>query len=50
MGGERKLRYTLSAVAWVGALLCALGLMSSAISVAAQGGQLITTANEAAQR
>jgi hypothetical protein len=35
MSADRKLRDTLSAVACVGALLCALGLMSSAISVAA---------------
>lgn len=49
MSGERKLRYTLSAVAWVGLLLCTLGLMSSAISVAAQGGQMSTAAAEAPQ-
>ena len=39
MSGERKLRYTLSAAAWVGVILCALGLFSSAASVAAQGSQ-----------
>lgn len=31
---DRKLRYTLSAVAWVGAFLCGLALMSSAIALA----------------
>ncbi len=50
MSGERKLRYTLSAVAWVGLLLCGLGLMSSAISVAAQCGQTGGLAAEAPQR
>ena len=49
MSGERKLRYTLSAVAWVGLFLCALGLLSSAISVAAQGGQLQETVAGAAR-
>jgi hypothetical protein len=39
MSVERKLRYTLSAAAWVGSFLCALGLLSSAMSVAATGAQ-----------
>ena len=32
---ERKLRYTLSAVAWVAAFMSSLALFSSALSVAA---------------
>jgi len=31
---DRKLRYTLSAAAWVGAFLCGLALATSAIAVA----------------
>lgn len=31
---DRKLRYTLSAAAWVGVFLCGLALMSSAMALA----------------
>lgn len=31
---DRKLRHTLSAAAWVGALICSLGLLASATAVA----------------
>ena len=50
MSGERKLRYTLSAVAWVGVLLCSLGLLSSAISVAATNEQPVASTAAAGQR
>lgn len=31
---DRKLRHTLSAAAWVGVMLCSLGLLASATAVA----------------
>lgn len=35
---DRKLRYTLSAAAWVCAFLCGLALMTSAMALANGGG------------
>jgi hypothetical protein len=50
MSCERNLRYTLSAVAWIGAFLCALGLLSSAAAVVAQSENINHSANESSLR
>ena len=46
---DRKLRHTLSAVAWVGVLVCSIGLLVSATAAAGFVGSTAAVASERAR-